>query len=230
MSTMIIYGKQLFFYILEYYPNLLKTVYLGKECERKIFSRIAGLKVPIVRLDAKHAQAMAKGGNHQGFLAKIEPIKLASLEDIKKQNFLIMLYGLTDMGNIGAICRSAYAFGVDGVIISNVRNIQLESIARTSSGAIFDLPIAHINDGLSAINELTQVGFNVYGADASGKDVRNIKFPNRKVLVLGNEAEGIPARVLSKCSEKISITMARAFDSLNVSAAAAVLCDRMANE
>ncbi len=227
---MIIYGKQLFFYILKYHPTLLRTIYLGKECDKKLFSNIASLKVPIVRLDAKHSQAMAKGGNHQGFLAQITPLETIPLEDVKKGKFLVMLYGLTDMGNIGAICRSAYAFGADGVIVANIRNLQLDAIARTSSGAIFDLPLVHVSEGLSAINELLQVGFGVYGADASGKDVRDVEFSNKKVLILGNEGEGIPAKVLLKCSEKIAIPMARAFDSLNVSAAAAVLCDRMTNE
>jgi 23S rRNA (guanosine2251-2'-O)-methyltransferase len=226
---MIIYGKQLFFYLLTHQREMLRKVYLAKECDKKLFSTIAALKIPIVRLDAKHAQAMAKGGNHQGFLAEIEPLETLGLDALKGGNFLVMLYGLTDMGNIGAICRSAYAFGADGVVVANVRQLQLEAIARTSSGAIFELPLVLAPDGLSALNELHQAGFTLYGADASGESVINMKFKKRKVLVLGAEGEGIPAKALAKCDAKIAISMARAFDSLNVSAAAAVLCDRMTN-
>ena len=227
---MIIYGKQLFFYLLAHQKEMLRTIYLAKECDKKLFSSIAALKIPIVRVDAKHAQAMAKGGNHQGFLAQIEPLETLPLNALKGGNFIVMLYGLTDMGNIGAICRSAYAFGADGVVVANVRQLQLEAIARTSSGAIFELPLVLAPDGLSTLNELRQAGFTLYGADARGESVKNMKFAKRKVLVLGAEGEGIPAKALAKCDTKIAIPMARAFDSLNVSAAAAVLCDRMTNE
>jgi len=227
---MIIYGKQLFFYLLTHQKEMLRKVYLAKECDKKLFSTIAALKIPIVRLDAKQAQAMAKGGNHQGFLAEISPIETASLDVIKGGKFIVVLYGLTDMGNIGAICRSAYAFGADGIVVTNIRQLQLEAIARTSSGALFELPLVLAPDGLSVLNELHQAGFTLYGADASGESAKNIKFAKRKVLVLGAEGEGIPTKALAKCDEKIAILMARAFDSLNVSAAAAVLCDRMTNE
>jgi len=227
---MIIYGKQLFLYLMAHKKEVLRKVYLAKECNKKLFSNIAALKIPIVRLDAKKAQAMAKGGNHQGFLAEIEPIKTVSLDVLKDGNFIVVLYGLTDMGNIGAICRSAYAFGADGVVVANIRQLQLEAVARTSSGAIFDLPLVLAPDGLSALNELRQAGFVLYGADASGKSIKSVELAKRKVLVLGAEGEGIPAKALAKCDVKIAIPMARAFDSLNVSAAAAVLCDRMINE
>jgi 23S rRNA (guanosine2251-2'-O)-methyltransferase len=226
---MIIYGKQLFFYLLEHQRQRLRKIYLAKECDRKLFSKIAALKIPIVKLDAKRAQAMAKGGNHQGFLAEIEPLECTPLDAIKGGKFIVVLYGLTDMGNIGAICRSAYAFGADGVVVANIRQLQLEAIARTSSGAIFELPLILAPDGLSVLNELNQAGFTLYGADASGENVKNIEFENKKALVLGAEGEGIPAKALMKCNKKIAISMARAFDSLNVSAAAAVLCDRMTN-
>lgn len=227
---MIIYGKQLFFYLMAHQKEMLRKIYLAKECDKKLFSTIAALKIPIVRLDAKQAQAMAKGGNHQGFLAEISPIETVSLDAIKGGKFIVVLYGLTDMGNIGAICRSAYAFGADGVVVANIRQLQLEAVARTSSGAIFELPLVLAPDGLSVLNELRQAGFTLYGADASGESVKNMKFAKQKVLILGAEGEGVPEKALVKCDKKIAISMARAFDSLNVSAAAAVLCDRMTNE
>ncbi len=226
---MIIYGKQLFFYLLEHAPEMLRTIYLTKECEKKQFSRIAALKLPIVRLDERRAQAMAKGGNHQGFLAEITPLEPTPLEALKEGKFLVMLYGLTDMGNIGAICRSAYAFGADGVIVAGIKHLGLENVLRTSSGAAFAMPIAHAPEGLSAMNELVQSGFTLYGADAKGEDVRTVALAEKKVLVLGSEGEGIPNKALHRCHYKVAIPMARAFDSLNVSAAAAVLCDRIAN-
>ena len=68
---MIIYGKQLFFYLLNSNPKAILEVYLAKECDKKEFSQIAPLKVPIVRVEERKAQALARGGNHQGYIAKI---------------------------------------------------------------------------------------------------------------------------------------------------------------
>lgn len=227
---MIIYGKQLFLHILGKSPKKFRTIYLAKECDKKLFSRIAKLDVPIVRVDPKKAQGLARGGNHQGFLAEIDPVEFAPVESLKNESFLVMLYGLTDVGNIGAICRSVYAFGAGGLIIAGVKQINLEGIIRTSSGAAFELPIALAPDGLGTMNELKQVGFSLYGSDMQGKDVRDVEIAEKKVLVMGSEGEGIPKKALEKCNERVSIRMARAFDSLNVSAATAVLCDRIANE
>lgn len=226
---MIIYGKQPILYIIKHHPLVLESIYLAKECDKKLFSTIANTKVPIQRLDSMKAQALAKGGNHQGFLAKISNIDTVLVKELKEKESLLLLYGLTDMGNIGAICRSAYALGVDGIIVSNVQNLKLDTIIRTSSGAAIALPIAHEVNAQTAINELKQAGFTIYGASAKGQSVKEVKFSKKRVLLLGSEGEGIPNKILSKCDKEIAIPMARAFDSLNVSAAAAILCDRMSD-
>ena len=200
---MIIYGKQLFFYLLNSNPKAILEVYLAKECDKKEFSQIASLKVPIVRVEERKAQALARGGNHQGYIAKIEPVAFATLQDVKESNFLVMLYGLTDMGNIGAICRSAYALGADALVIAGVKNVNLEPLLRTSSGAGFEMPLVHVVDGLSALNELKQVGFKIYGADAKGEDVARVHVEGKSVLVMGSEGEGIPKKALAKCDELV---------------------------
>lgn len=226
---MIIYGKQIFLHILKNRPEILQEVYLTKECDKKIFSDIKKLNVSVQRPDFKKAQALAKGGNHQGFLAKISPLEFVDFKSLKNENFLVMLYGLSDVGNIGAICRSAYALGAGGVIISAVKSINIEGIIRTSSAAALEIPICLASDGLSALNELKQMGFFIYASGANGKDVRKIDKKEKTVLVLGSEGEGIPKKALLKCDETIGIHMARDFDSLNVSAAGAILCDRIIN-
>ncbi len=224
---MIIYGKQIFLYILENYPLKIEEIYLSKEIDKKIFSKIAKLNKPIVKLDGKKAQAMARGGNHQGFFMKIEDLEFTSFLSIKKDNFLLVLQGITDVGNIGAIIRSAYALGVDTVIVSGIRTLGLEAIVRTSSGAAFDMPIVLFHDTLTLLNELQQAGFTIYGATMDGKDVRTIDIADKKVLIMGSEGDGLPAKITNKCNQKVAIKMQRKFDSLNVSVAAAILCDRM---
>lgn len=224
---MTLYGKQIFFYLIKNHPELIEEIYLAKEIDKKLFSQIAKLDKKIIKLDVKKAQALAHGGNHQGFLLKIKDITFADFKDLKKDNFLLVLVGVTDVGNIGAIIRSAYALGVDGVIVSGLESINLEGVIRTSSGAALDMPIALFKDSATLINELKQSEFKTYVAHMSGDDVRSLSFGPKKVLLLGSEGEGVPNRILKMCDKKIKVVMENRFDSLNVSAAAAILCDRM---
>jgi 23S rRNA (guanosine2251-2'-O)-methyltransferase len=224
---MILYGKQIFFYMAKKHPELIEEVYLAKEVDKKIFSTVAKLNKKIIKLDAKKAQGMARGGNHQGFLLKMKYLPFVDVKDLKKEDFLLVLVGITDVGNIGAIIRSAYAFGVGGVIVSGVQSLALEGVIRSSSGAALDMPIALFKDTATLVNELKQTDFKTYVADMSGEDVRDISFGTKKALLLGSEGEGVPNRILKMCDSSVKIVMEREFDSLNVSAAAAILCDRM---
>ncbi len=224
---MIVYGKQIFLYLLEKHPDMIEEVYLSKEIDKKLFHKVSALDFEIKRVDKMKAQAMARGGNHQGFLLKVKEYEFASLKDIKKEDFILILWNITDVGNIGAIVRTAYSLGVGGIVISGIGSINLEAVARTSAGALFDMPIVLQKDVLSFLNELKQLGFTTYGADMSGEDIRDIKVSSKKALVLGSEGEGLSLKVLKSCDKKVKIEMQREFDSLNVSVASAILCDRM---
>lgn len=226
---MIIYGKQLFLHLLKHYPSKIETVFLSKKCDPKLFSQIAKVTSKICSIDERKAQAMCHGGNHQGFIAQIQDIELSDFNEIKKGSFLVILNEVTDVGNIGAIIRSAYAFGADGLIISGIKSLNLEAIIRTSSAAAFELPIVLYPSTLDMMNELKQVGFSLYGADMGGVDVREVNFSSKRALIMGSEGSGLSQKIKDKLDKVVSIKMERAFDSLNVSAAAAVLCDRIAN-
>ncbi|MBR8462343.1 23S rRNA (guanosine(2251)-2'-O)-methyltransferase RlmB [Campylobacter sp. faydin G-24] len=226
---MIIYSKQLFLHILDKHPELLEEIYLSKECDRKLFSRICGANKRIVRVDNQRAQSLARGGNHQGFLAKVSEYKFADITELKKLSFITLLYGISDVGNIGAIARSAYALGCEGLIIIG-KSVNMEGVLRVSSGAAYEIPIALVEDGLSLINELKQIGFKVYATASGGKDVKDMKFSGRRALVMGSEGEGIPQKAISKCDECIGIKLKEGWDSLNVSAAFAIICNRMNDE
>lgn len=226
---MIIYGKQLFLHILERRPQEFEEIYLSKECDKKLFSRICGAGVPIRRVDNQKAQSLARGGNHQGFLAQVAEYKFAEFAELKKLNFIAVLYGISDVGNIGAIARSAYALGCEGLVVVG-KSLNMEGVLRASSGAAYELPIVLFEDGLSLINELKQVGFKIYATASNGKNVHEMKFGTRTALVLGSEGEGIPQKALAKCDECVGIRLKEGWDSLNVSAAFAIICDRIVNE
>ncbi len=224
---MYIYGKQVFWHLIENHPTLIEEIYLAKEVDKKEFGKIAKLGKKIVKLDEKKAQAMARGGSHQGFLAKVSDIELCQFDKIKKSDFLVALVGVTDMGNVGSIIRSAYALGVDGIIISQVKDINFEGAAKSSSGSIFDMPIAHVPNPLDMVHELKQAGFHIVAAGLDGDESRDIKATKKTVLLLGSEGEGIPKKVLQKADKIVTIKMHNNFNSLNVATAAAILIDRM---
>ena len=226
---MIIYGKQLFLHILNKRPQILEEIYLSKECDKKLFYKICGTGKKIIRVDNQKAQSLARGGNHQGFLANVSEFEFSDITELKKLNFIAILYGISDVGNIGAIARSAYALGCEGLVIV-AKSINMQGVLRSSSGAAYEIPIAIFEDGLSLLNELKQFGFKIYATASNGKNVKEMKFAGKRALVMGSEGEGIPQKALAKCDECIGIKLKEGWDSLNVSAAFAIICDRMIYE
>lgn len=224
---MLIYGKQPVYYLLEKYPHRIETLYLGKDLEKKEYSRLMRMGVTIKRIPPEAAQKMAKNGNHQGFLADIDGVEVKNLDALRTKPFIVILSGITDVGNIGAIIRSAYALGVDGIVVCGIKHLNLEAIVRSSSGAIFDMPIAVVNNVHDVLNDLKTSGYYIYGAVMDGEDINGANITYKRALVLGNESEGLPNRVVEKLDYPVSIKMAHGFDSLNVSAAGAILMDRM---
>jgi len=225
---MIIYGKQVCLHALQKHEANIKTVYIAKKgiLPQKLFE---ANRDKIKFLEERWAQKMSKGGNHQGILLEMEPLAFSDLNSLKKERFILVLDALTDTGNIGAIVRSAYALGVDGIVATGVKNLHIPAIVRTSSGALLEMPFVIVPNILDVLNELKQVGFGLYGASADGEVLDKCQFTEKRVLVLGSEGEGLSKRAKSKIDETISIAMKHEFDSLNVSAAAAILIHRMGN-
>ncbi len=227
---MLIYAKQPIYYLINNYPQKIKTLYLAKELDKKEYSRLMKMDFEIKRIPNEAAVKMSKNANHQGFLAEVQDYKLHDYQTFLDKDFVVVLAGLTDVGNIGAIVRSAYALGVDAIIVSGIKHLNIEPLLRTSTGALFDMPLAVENNIHNLLNDFKMSGFISYGADMGGIDITKAKIVKKRVLVLGNEGEGLTSRVSSKLDNIVSIKMAHDFDSLNVSVAGAILMDRMRYE
>lgn len=223
---MIIYGKQTCLYALQKHGEKIETIYLNKlSLLPKPLLKEFGSKIKTI--ENKWAQKLSHSGNHQGILIEMQEPKEPTLDTLKKESFIIVLDGLTDVGNIGAIVRSAYALGADAIIASGVSQLNIPAITRTSSGAALDMPILVVSNILDLLNEFSQVGFKLYGADLEGVPLQDATFAQKRLLVLGSEGEGISKRAKEKLDEVYKIEMKRDFDSLNVSAAAAIFIHRM---
>lgn len=224
---MLIYAKQPINYIIKNHPERIKTLYLAKDLEKKEYNRIMKMNFEVKRIPPEAAGKMCKNASHQGILAEVSEFKLHDYQSFLGREFVLVLSGLTDIGNIGAIVRTAYALGVDAIIACGVKQLPFEAILRTSTGALYDMPFALETNVHNVMNDLKMSGFKTYGADMGGTDIRDVKVEQKRALFLGSEGEGLSARLSSKLDEIISIQMSHEFDSLNVSVAGAILMDRM---
>lgn len=224
---MLIYGKQPVYYAIERHRDRIKTLYLAKELDKKEYSHLMKMGLEIKRIPEKAAQSMVKGGNHQGFIAEISQVVPYASPFLKKCDFVVVLSSITDMGNMGSLIRSAYALGVDALVICGIKEPNLEAVIRTSSGAALDMPLVIVHNIHDVMHELKQSGFKLYGAVMDGTDVREAGFAPKRALILGNEGEGLSGRVQKNLDEGVSIPMAHDFDSLNVGVAGAILMERM---
>lgn len=138
--------------------------------------------------------------------------------------FVLILDGITDPHNLGAILRSADQFGADLVLIPERRSVQAnETVVKVSSGAAQYVPIAVVTNLNREIKTLKENGFWIYGADMNGTSSYNERFTSRTALVMGSEGDGISQLVRKNCDYVVSIPMRGHIDSLNVSVAAGVL-------
>lgn len=224
---MLIYGKQPVYYILQHHAQLITTFYLAKDVDKKEYSKLMKFDFELKRIPSEAADKMCKSSNHQGFLCEISDISFASLKSFLNKDSIIILSSITDVGNIGAIVRSAYALGVEGIIVTGVKQLKLEPIVRSSTGALLDMPVALSHNIFDVINDLKTSGFTIYGATMNGENIRDVEVASKKALVLGSESIGLTDRMIAKLDKEVSITMEHGFDSLNVSVAGAILMDRM---
>lgn len=224
---MLVYGKQTVLYLLKHHIQKIEKIYLSKEIDKNLYHEMMQGDFELVRTKPERMQQLCSSGNHQGFLAETSDIELIEANELKEMQRVVILAGLTDVGNIGAIIRSSFALGIDALVIGGIKKLNVENLVRTSSGAIFDLPIIHVANLNDLPNMLKQFKFTLYGATMDGTDVKKIDFAEKSALFVGNEGEGLSNRLVKSLDENISIKMTHNFDSLNASVATAILIHEM---
>ncbi|TVR54924.1 MAG: 23S rRNA (guanosine(2251)-2'-O)-methyltransferase RlmB [Spirochaetaceae bacterium] len=141
-----------------------------------------------------------------------------------KDSLVVVLDGVTDPHNFGAILRTADQFAVDLVVTPERRSArETDTVARTSAGAVAHVPTVVVKNLPSALAELKKAGFWVYGADSNGRPVTSVDMSGRVVLVLGSEGAGLGRLVSERCDDVVSIPARGHADSFNVSVAAGIL-------
>jgi 23S rRNA (guanosine2251-2'-O)-methyltransferase len=180
-----------------------------------------------VRFEPREALDRAgRGATHQGVVAFAAAVKAASLVGIvESAQCLVVLDGVEDPHNLGAIIRTAHAAGADAVLIPERRAAGLtETVAKASAGAIEHLPVVRIGNVRQQLERLKEAGFWVYGLDERGSDEYDrVDFAPKSVFVLGGEGKGLHEHVRRQCDSVLRIPMAGAIASLNVSVAAGIV-------
>ncbi len=194
---------------------------------QKIFSlaKTAGVVVEFVKRDKLDKLC---DGRHQGVAALAAAINYSTLEEILELNespFIILLDELEDPQNFGAILRTAEAVGVHGVIIPKRRSVQLNAtVFKTSAGAAEYVKVAQVTNVAQTLKNLRERGLKIVGADMNAViDFRQADLTGGIVLIVGNEGKGMRRLTRENCDLLIKIPMVGKINSLNVSAAGAVL-------
>ena len=204
--------------------RLLATEDRAAEIER---DRLApnGHRVEIVDGPAL-ARMLPAGAVHQGLAFKVAPLEGVALDDIAEpaSGVIVMLDQLTDPQNVGAIFRSALAFGAKGIVVQDRHSPALAgALAKAAAGATERLPCARVTNLSRALERLADRGWRAVGLDGGAEQTLEQALDNRPtVLVMGSEGDGVRRLVAEHCDVMARIPMPGGFESLNVSNAAAV--------
>jgi 23S rRNA (guanosine2251-2'-O)-methyltransferase len=163
--------------------------------------------------------------SHQGVCAETAGYPYVGARELLREDALIVaLDEVQDVQNLGAIARTAEVAGATGLVIPERRSAEVTPAAcKASAGAVEHLRIARVRNLADFLGEAKEAGLWCYGADAAGRDYREVDFAGGAVLVLGAEGKGLRPRVAASCDELVSLPVRGRVASLNVSAAAAAL-------
>ena len=213
---MLVYGK-----------NVLKE--LDKKKIRKIFVSskevIPYLKSENLKYNVVPKSRLDKmvNGNHQGIVIDIFDYKYYTLDDLDS-DFVVILDHLEDPHNFGAIIRTCECAGIKNIIIPKDRSVLVnDTVVHVSAGAIEHVNIIMVSNLVNAINKLKKMGYFIYASDMDGEDYRFISYNDKKVLIIGNEGNGVTKEVMDNSDVIISIPMKGTLNSLNASVSAGIL-------
>ncbi|MCF6465862.1 23S rRNA (guanosine(2251)-2'-O)-methyltransferase RlmB [Clostridium sp. Cult2] len=214
----------------------IEKIYVARGELKGSINKIIGVakdrNIIIQQVDKNKLNQIAQGSPHQGVVALVTPYVYFSIDDMLKRAekldeppFLIILDGIEDPHNLGAIIRTAECGGAHGIIIPKRRSAHVTSaVYKSSAGAVEHMMIAKVNNISDTIETLKDKGLWIYGADIDGEEYYfSTEFRGPIALVIGSEGKGISRLVKEKCDFLVKIPMKGKVSSLNASNAASIL-------
>ena len=229
-DTNLIYGKNPVIEAINA-KKALKVFLAANFNDQKILALIKNNKVAVQTVSPNEMEKMANGGVHQGIAAELKPYQTVSLQEIvakakkKEKKIIVMLDGIEDPHNLGAILRSADVFEASGIVLPKHNSVSLNAtVAKTSAGAINYVPVAVVNNLNQAIKELKEEGYWVVATDGSATiSYSSLKYDFPVVIVIGSEGKGVSSLVLKNSDYIVKIPQFGHVNSLNASVAAGIL-------
>lgn len=212
----------------------IEKIYIRKGAEGQLMNDLRDLcirhRLRIQEVPVEKLNRLTKG-NHQGVVAQIAAIEYVEVQDIldrvpeDETPLIVMFDGVTDVRNFGGIARSAECAGAHGIITSLKSSAPVNSEAmKASAGALNRIPVCRVGSIRNTIKALQAEGFQIVAAtEHSRKLMYDADFRKPTVIVMGSEDNGISKEVLKLCDEQLAIPLIGAIESLNVSAAAAIM-------
>ena len=188
--------------------------------------------IPVSFVPAPKLSSLYKGA-HQGVVAIVSPIRFIDIDEMITRAFqgseypyFIMLDGITDTRNLGAIFRSAVAFNASGIILPAHHSASItEETVKTSAGGVFEIPVARVNHLADAIYLLKSYDLEIIAAtEKAPKNLETYHFNKPVAFLMGNENKGISPSLLKRADTLLKININSKIDSLNVSVATAIFC------
>lgn len=177
-----------------------------------------------VESDRQTLDRLAGRAGHQGAVAIAPPFRYRPLDELRSVHGVLVLDGVQDPRNLGAILRTSRAAGVAGVVLPQDRSVGITTaVAAASAGTLFGLAIVRVPNLVRAMKDLKAYGFWLVGLlPTAARSLFDLEPPGRTVLVVGGEGAGLRPLVRRTCDFEVGIPMAAGVESLNVSVAAAV--------
>lgn len=228
-----IYGKNALIEAIENAPHVVKRVHISPEVQdERLRAALKKHAIPVQVLERGDAKrAVGEDKTHQGVIAVIDTELLVKpytsfISELKptKATALVVLGEVQDPHNVGAIIRSAAAFGLAGVLIPEHNQAQVTgTVVKTSAGMAFRVPIVSIGNVNTTLRDLKDKGFWIYGLAMEGEILAAEDFDAPTVFVLGNEGAGIREKTLETCDVALTIPMHPRCESLNVAVSAGIV-------
>jgi 23S rRNA (guanosine2251-2'-O)-methyltransferase len=204
-----------------------------------IMARAKAAKIKVELVDRDRLDRMTEGASHQGVAAEVKDFEYIGLAELiqkakgsGRQPLVVLLDGIQDPHNLGAIIRSAHAFGAQGVVIMKDRAVQVTGVAsKASAGAVSHCHVARVTNLSRAMEELKEAGFWTVAADPDGKDLAwATKLTGPLAVIVGAEGGGVRKNVLGHADFRVRIPMQGQVASLNASVSAGVLLYEIARQ
>jgi 23S rRNA (guanosine2251-2'-O)-methyltransferase len=227
----IVYGVNPVLEAIRSHPTRVRYVAVVRDQSsrlQKVMAEAKSAGVAVRMLPTSQVDKLAGRGVHNGVVAEVQEAAYADFDDAiarEETKFVLILDGITDPQNFGAILRVADGFAVDLVVIPEHESVGLTPAAvKASAGASQWVAVAQVTNLSRTIEALQKNGYWVYAAAADGDRADAIDFTGKVAIVMGSEGKGVRRNVLEHCDRTISIPMFGHVDSFNVASAAAVLC------